>query len=184
MQKKPINATITSPVIGLFRSMWTVLCHAFKKRETVAYPDVKRALPSRWRGRIVLTRDPDGEERCVACYLCSAVCPVDCIHLQARQRNDGRRYPETFSINFSRCIFCGFCEEACPTLAIQLTPDFEMSEKRHESLVYDKQQLLIDGQGKHPGYNFYRHAGVAIPGKAIGEAKNDMPPVNRDSNLP
>jgi NADH-quinone oxidoreductase subunit I len=184
MQKKQINATAPPPLIGLFRSMWTVLRHAFKKRETIAYPDVKRALPSRWRGRIVLTRDPDGEERCVACYLCSAVCPVDCIHLQARQRSDGRRYPETFSINFSRCIFCGFCEEACPTLAIQLTPDFEMCEKRHESLVYDKQRLLINGQGKHPGYNFYRHAGVAIPGKAIGEAKCDMPPVNRDSNLP
>lgn len=184
MQRKSFNTYTPTSITGLFRALWTVLRHAFIKRETVSYPDVKRTLPSRWRGRIVLTRDPDGEERCVACYLCSAVCPVDCIHLQARQRDDGRRYPETFTINFSRCIFCGFCEEACPTLAIQLTPDFEMCEKHHDDLIYEKDQLLISGQGKHTGYNFYRHAGVAIPGKAIGEAECDTSPVDRDSNLP
>lgn len=184
MQKEPLNTYASKPLISLFRSLWTVLRHAFSKRETVSYPEQKRTLPSRWRGRIVLTRDPDGEERCVACYLCSAVCPVDCIHLQARQRADGRRYPETFTINFSRCIFCGFCEEACPTLAIQLTPDFEMCEKNHEDLIYKKEQLLIDNQGKHPGYNFYRYAGVAIPGKNIGEAEHENSPVERDSNLP
>lgn len=179
-----MNKKSPAMFIRLWRSLWATLRHAWARRETVSYPEVKRTLPARWRGRIVLTRDPDGEERCVACYLCSAVCPVDCISLQARQRDDGRRYPETFRINFSRCIFCGFCEEACPTLAIQLTPDFEMCEQRHESLVYNKDQLLIDGQGKHPGYNFYRHAGVAVPGKAIGEGDNDARPVDRDSNLP
>ncbi|SES86606.1 NADH dehydrogenase subunit I [Nitrosomonas marina] len=184
MLKKPTPSYQSRHGTGLLRSLWTVLRHAFTKRDTIPYPDVKRPLPARWRGRIVLTRDPDGEERCVACYLCSAVCPVDCIHLQSRQLDEGRRYPETFTIDFSRCIFCGFCEEACPTLAIQLTPDFEMCEKHHASLVYDKQQLLIDGQGKHPGYNFYRRAGVAIAGKAIGEAECDTPPVDRDSNLP
>lgn len=184
MNKKQTNDYTLALIKGLGHSLWAVLRHAFVKRETVSYPDIKRSLPLRWRGRIVLTRNPDGEERCVACYLCSAVCPVDCIHLQAHQNNDGRRYPETFSIDFSRCIFCGFCEEACPTLAIQLTPDFEMCERHHESLVYEKNQLLIDGQGKHPDYNFYRHAGVAIPGKAIGEAKGDTSPVDRDNNLP
>lgn len=184
MQKKRTKKPVPTLILGLCRSLWTVLRHAFVKRETVSYPEIKRPLPSRWRGRIVLTRDPDGEERCVACYLCSAVCPVDCIHLQARQNDDGRRYPETFSIDFSRCIFCGFCEEACPTLAIQLTPDFEMCERRHESLIYNKEQLLIDGQGKYPGYNFYRHAGVAISGKKIGAAETDMSPVDRDNNLP
>jgi NADH-quinone oxidoreductase subunit I len=171
-------------LIRLWRSLWATLRHAWARRETVSYPEVKRSLPARWRGRIVLTRDPDGEERCVACYLCSAVCPVDCIHLQAQQRNDGRRSPETFSINFSRCIFCGFCEEACPTLAIQLTPDFEMCERHNDSLIYEKAQLLIDGQGKHPGYNFYRYAGVAVPGKPIGEGDCDAPPLDHDTNLP
>lgn len=171
-------------LIRLWRSLWTTLRHAWAKRETVSYPEIKRPLPGRWRGRIVLTRDPDGEERCVACYLCSAVCPVDCIHLQATQRDDGRRYPETFRIDFSRCIFCGFCEEACPTLAIQLTPDFEMCKRSHDELVYEKEQLQIDGQGKHVGYNFYRHAGIAIFGKAIGEGVRDTPPVDHDTNLP
>ena len=71
----------------------------------------------------------------------------------------GRRYPEFFRINFSRCIFCGFCEEACPTYAIQLTPDFEMSEYDRQNLVYEKEDLLISGPGKYPGYNFYRVAG-------------------------
>ena len=178
------NKRTSSPLIRLWHSLWTTLRHAWARRETVSYPEIKRALPGRWRGRIVLTRDPDGEERCVACYLCSAVCPVDCIHLQARQQDDGRRYPETFRIDFSRCIFCGFCEEACPTLAIQLTPDFEMCERSHDSLVYEKEQLLINGQGKHAGYNFYRHAGIAIFGKAIGEGDRDTPPVDHDTNLP
>ncbi len=181
---KQMNNRKPPMIIRLWHSLWVTLRHAWARRETISYPEVKRPLPERWRGRIVLTRDPDGEERCVACYLCSAVCPVDCIHLQAQQRDDGRRYPETFRIDFSRCIFCGFCEEACPTLAIQLTPDFEMCEQHHSSLVYEKKQLLIDGQGKYPGYNFYHHAGVAVPGKTIGEADRDTPPVDHDTNLP
>ena len=92
------------------------------------YPEQKAYLAPRYRGRIILSRDPDGGERCVACHLCAVVCPVDCIALQATEDENGRRFPEWFRINFSRCIFCGFCEDACPTYAIQLTPDVEMSE--------------------------------------------------------
>ena len=126
---------------------------------TVQYPEEKPYLPPRWRGRIILSRDPDGEERCVACYLCAVACPVDCIALQATEDEHGRRYPEFFRINFSRCIFCGYCEEACPTYAIQLTPDFEMSEYDRQNLVYEKEDLLIGGPGKYHDYNFYRVAG-------------------------
>lgn len=159
--------------------------HAVAKRPTVQYPDVKPQLPPRYKGRIVLTRDPDGQERCVACYLCSAVCPVDCINIQAAEvPEDERRYPESFRINFARCIFCGMCEEACPTLAIQLTPDFEMCVYRRGQLMYEKADLLIDGTGKHPHYNFYRHAGVPIKGKAIGQAEHEAPPLDPFSNLP
>jgi NADH-quinone oxidoreductase, chain I len=168
----------------LWRSLWATLRHGWHRRETVLYPEVKRTLPSRWRGRIVLTRDPDGDERCVACYLCSAVCPVDCITLQAAERKDGRRYPQSFRIDFSRCIFCGLCEEACPTLAIQLTPDFEMCEYTHDGLVYEKERLLIAGTGKDDQYDFYRHAGVAIAGKELGSGIGESAPVDRDSNLP
>ena len=84
----------------------------------------------------------------MGCYLCAVACPVDCIALQATEDEHGRRYPEFFRINFSRCIFCGFCEEACPTYAIQLIPDFEMSEYNRQNLVYEKEDLLISGTGK------------------------------------
>jgi len=119
----------------------------------------------------------------VACYLCSVACPVDCIALQAAQDDHGRRYPAFFRINFSRCILCGFCEEACPTLAIQLIPDYEMSEYRREDLVYEKEDLLISGPGKYPDYNFYRVAGLSIEGKGKGEAENERPPVDVRSLL-
>lgn len=158
--------------------------HMFRKRATIEYPEEKPQLPARWRGRIVLTRDPDNEERCVACYLCAAACPVDCISLQATQTEDGRRYPEFFRINFSRCIFCGYCEEACPTYAIQLIPDFEMSEYDRQNFVYEKEDLLISGEGKYHGYNFYRVSGLAIAGKGKGEADNEEKPVDVRSLLP
>ena len=87
-------------------------------------------------------------------------CPVDCIALQATEDEHGRRYPEFFRINFSRCIFCGYCEEACPTYAIQLIPDFEMAEYNRQDLVFEKEDLLINSQGKYPGYNFYKVAGT------------------------
>jgi NADH-quinone oxidoreductase subunit I len=161
-----------------------MLTHTFRKRETVQYPEEKLYLPPRFRGRIVLTRDPDGSERCVACYLCSSVCPVDCIALQATEDAAGRRYPEFFRINFSRCILCGFCEEACPTTAIQLTPDFEMADYCRESLVYEKEDLLISGPGKNPDYNFYKMAGVNVGVTGKDETENGEEVVDRFSLLP
>jgi NADH-quinone oxidoreductase subunit I len=170
--------------LALLKTIWTILLHTFRKRETILYPDEKPYIPPRWRGRIILSRDPDGGERCVACYLCAAACPVDCIALQATEDEHGRRYPEFFRINFSRCIFCGFCEEACPTYAIQLTPDFEMSEYERQTLVYEKEDLIISGPGKYPGYNFYKVAGLAIGGKDKGEAENEESPVDVHTLVP
>lgn len=169
---------------SLLHSMWLVLGHTFAKRVTVQYPEEMPRIAPRWRGRIVLTRDPDGEERCVGCYLCSVACPVACIALQATEDEHGRRYPEFFRINFSRCIFCGMCEEACPTYAIQLTNDFEMCEYNRQNLVYEKEDLLISGPGKRPEYNFYRVAGLAIGGKGKGVAENETPPIDVHSLLP
>jgi NADH-quinone oxidoreductase subunit I len=171
-------------MLSILRSMWLVFKHLGRKRETVQYPEERPELPARFRGRIVLTRDPDGEERCVACYLCAAVCPVDCIALTADEDANGRRYPEFFRINFSRCIFCGFCEDACPTYAIQLTPDFEMAEHQRHNLVYEKEDLLISGPGKYHEYNFYRESGVKIRGKDEGEANQERPPVDPRGLLP
>ena len=171
-------------MISIIRTMLSVGKHLFSKPDTIQYPEEKPNIPARWRGRIILSRDPDGKERCVACHLCSAVCPVDCIALQADEDENGRRYPAFFRINFSRCIFCGFCEEACPTYAIQLTPDFEMCEYNRQNLVYEKEDLLIDGPGKYPDYNFYRVAGVATGVKDKGQGDNEKPPVDLHGLIP
>ena len=167
------------------RSVALVFSRAFNPRSTILYPEQMPPVPPRYRGRIVLTRDPDGDERCVACNLCAVACPVGCISLQKAERpEDGRWYPEFFRINFSRCIFCGLCEEACPTNAIQLTPDFEMAEYNRQNLVYEKEHLMIAGTGKYPDYNFYRVAGMAIKGKDKGQALNEEAPVDLKSLLP
>ncbi len=171
-------------MISILKGIWTVFLHTFKKRATVQYPEQRPYLAPRFRGRLILSRDPDGQERCVACGLCAAVCPVSCIALQATQGEDGRRYPEWFRINLSRCIFCGLCEDACPTYAIQLTPDFEMAEYLRQNLVYEKEDLLISGPGKYHEYNFYRQAGMTIAGKDKGQGENEAPPVDTRSLLP
>src|SRR5260221_1869298 len=166
------------------RTMWLVFLHLFHKKATVQCQEEKNELHPRWRGRIVLTRDPDGGERCVGCYLCAAACPVDCIALQATEDVNGRRYPEFFRINFSRCIFCGYCEEACPTYAIQLIPDFEMAEYKRQDLVFEKDDLLINSEGKYPGYNYYKAAGIDVGVKAKWEGKEEESTVDIYSLLP
>ncbi|MDO2949205.1 NADH-quinone oxidoreductase subunit NuoI [Aeromonas simiae] len=176
--------SIIKGVGSQLRSLAMVFSHSWRPRETLNYPEQAVPLPPRYRGRIVLTRDPDGDERCVACNLCAVACPVGCISLQKSEREDGRWYPEFFRINFSRCIFCGLCEEACPTTAIQLTPDFEMGEYRRQDLVYEKEDLLISGPGKYPDYNFYRMSGMAIDGKPKGAAENEAKPIDVKSLLP
>jgi NADH-quinone oxidoreductase subunit I len=171
-------------MLSVIRTLWDVFLHAFRKRVTIQYPEQKAYLSARYRGRIILSRDPEGGERCVACYLCAVACPVDCIALQATEDPTGRRYPEFFRINFSRCIFCGYCEEACPTYAIQLTPDLEMGEYNRQNMVYEKEHLLISGPGKYPDYNFWQVAGVKIGGKYNGAAEREAPPADLRNLLP
>lgn len=179
----PIVKSFSDGLKGLLSAYWVTLKHLFRKPITEEYPEYKRSMPSRSRARIILTRDPDGDERCVACYLCSAVCPVSCISMESAEREDGRRYASWFRINFARCIYCGFCEEACPTLAIQLTPDYEFCRRDILSLVYEKTDLLVDHGGKNGEYNFYDHAGVLVKGDK-GTHINEAKPVNLKNNLP
>ncbi len=162
----------------------TTLKHLFRKPITEEYPEYKRPLPERSRARIILTRDPDGEERCVACYLCSAVCPVSCISMQSVEGAGGRRQAAWFRINFARCIYCGFCAEACPTSAIQLTPSFEHCEREIMHMVAEKKDLLVNHCGKDSDYNFYKYAGVATNAGDKGEHEKESKPVNIKSNLP
>ena len=162
----------------------TTFRHLFRKPITEAYPEYKRPLPERSRARIVLTIDPDGKERCVACYLCSAACPVSCISMQSAEKEDGRRYASWFRINFGRCIYCGLCEEACPTSAIQLTPDFENCRYDILDLVYEKEGLMVDNCGKDKEYNFYKYAGVATDKGAKGEHEKEEKPVDVKTNMP
>lgn len=162
----------------------TTLRHLFRKPITEEYPEYRRTLPERSRARIVLTRDPDGGERCVACYLCSAACPVSCISMQSAEDENGRRYARWFRINFGRCIYCGLCEEACPTAAIQLTPEFDHVKREILSMVYEKEDLLVDRTGKDKSYNFYRWAGIRTAERGKGEHEREDKPVNVRSNMP
>lgn len=103
--------------------------------------------------------------------------------MEAAEREDGRRYARWFRINFSRCIFCGLCAEACPTLAIQMTPDYEICERDIMDLVYEKENLLITGCGKDPGYNFYHHAGIGVT-QDRGQGEQEEPTVDVRALMP
>ena len=174
---------VSSDIKAILTGFWITWRHIFRRPVTVQYPEQKRIPPARFRARIVLTRDPDGDERCVACYLCSAACPVDCISMESAERGDGRRYATWFRINFARCIFCGLCAEACPTAAIQMTPDYEICKRSILEMVYEKEDLLIDGCGKDPDYNFYRHAGVGVVAPR-GENPGEEPPTDPRNLMP
>ena len=183
MSAHPIKdyfGNIISAVATTSKGMWITFKYVWAhKPVTVEYPEVREVLPESSRSRLF-----NDAENCIACTQCATACPVDCISLQATEDENGRRYPEFFRINFSRCIFCGYCEEACPTYAIQLIPDFEMAEYNRQNLVYEKEDLLIDSQGKYPGYNYYKVAGLAAGVKGKGEGYNEEPPVDIHSLLP
>lgn len=124
-----------------------VLKYAFKKPITIGYPEIKRKLPARSRGRHHLTKWEDGLERCVGCELCAIVCPSQAIYVKPAANDPehpnsrGERYAVDFQINMLRCIFCGYCEEACPTGAIILGNNYELSGYSRESLIYTKAML-------------------------------------------
>ncbi|CAL4042556.1 NADH-quinone oxidoreductase subunit NuoI [Buchnera aphidicola] len=170
--------------ISQIRSIWMIGIRIFYKKETIMYPENTLQLSPRYRGRIILTRNIDGEERCVACNLCSVVCPVGCISLKKASMNSKRWYPKFFRINFSRCIFCGLCEEACPTAAIQLSSDFELGEFKRQDLVYEKEDLLISGPGKYPDYDFYEFTGVSVDQKRPGDLRCEDQPIDVKTLLP
>ena len=118
----------------------------FKPKATINYPFEKNPPSPRFRGEHALRRYPNGEERCIACKLCEAVCPAQAITIEAGpRRNDGTRRTVRYDIDMVKCIYCGFCQEACPVDAIVEGPNFEFSTETREELYYDKDRLLANG---------------------------------------
>eukprot|EP01137_Pigoraptor_chileana_P031640 Opistho-2@19828 len=129
----------------LIRGLGLTLEYFFRPKVTLYYPFEKGALSSRFRGEHALRRYPSGEERCIACKLCEAVCPAQAITIEAEPRADGSRRTTRYDIDMTKCIYCGFCQEACPVDAIVEGPNFEYSTERHEELLYNKEKLLNNG---------------------------------------
>ena len=118
----------------------------FAPKATINYPNEKGPVSPRFRGEHALRRYPSGEERCIACKLCEAVCPALAITIEAGpRRNDGTRRTTRYDIDMVKCIYCGFCQEACPVDAIVLGPNFEFATETREELLYDKEKLLANG---------------------------------------
>ena len=128
------------------KGMWLTLRYMFRRRATVNYPYEKGPLSPRFRGEHALRRYPNGEERCIACKLCEAICPAQAITIEAEPREDGSRRTTRYDIDMTKCIYCGFCQEACPVDAIVEGPNFEFATETREELYYNKDKLLANGE--------------------------------------
>ena len=117
----------------------------FKTKKTINYPFEKGSISPRFRGEHALRRYPNGEERCIACKLCEAVCPAQAITIESEERADGSRKTTRYDIDMLKCIYCGLCQESCPVDAIVQGPNFEFATETREELYYNKKKLLDNG---------------------------------------
>ena len=129
----------------LLSGLALTLRYMFQRSVTVNYPYEKGPLSGRFRGEHVLRRYPNGEERCIACKLCEAICPAQAITIEAEPLEDGSRRTTRYDIDMVKCIYCGLCQEACPVDAIVEGPNFEFSTETREELLFDKERLLANG---------------------------------------
>jgi len=134
----------------LASGMALTLKYFFRKKVTLNYPYERGPLGPRFKGEHALRRYPNGEERCIACKLCEAVCPAQAITIEAEPRDDGSRRTTRYDIDMTKCIYCGLCEEACPVDAIVEGPNMEFAAETREELIYTKEKLLDNGDRWEP----------------------------------
>ena len=132
-------------LVELFQGMGLTLRYLFKPKYTMRYPMEHIPKSNRFRGLHALRRYANGEERCIACKLCEAICPALAITIEAEPRADGSRRATRYDIDMVKCIYCGLCEEACPVDAIVEGPNFEFAAETREELLYTKEKLLANG---------------------------------------
>ena len=132
-------------LIDIVKGLYLTFLRMFKPSVTINYPYEKGKLSPRFRGEHALRRYPNGEERCIACKLCEAICPALAITIDAEEREDGSRRTTKYDIDMTKCIYCGLCQEACPVDAIVQGPNYEFATETHEELIYNKEKLLDNG---------------------------------------
>ena len=132
-------------LLDICKGLFLTFRRIFRSSVTINYPYEKAPLSPRFRGEHALRRYPNGEERCIACKLCEAVCPALAITIEAEERSDGSRRTTKYDIDMTKCIYCGLCQEACPVDAIVQGPNYEFATETHEELIYNKEKLLDNG---------------------------------------
>jgi NADH-quinone oxidoreductase subunit I len=132
-------------LFDILRGLALTFSYMFRRRVTINYPFEKGPISPRFKGEHALRRYPNGEERCIACKLCEAICPAQAITIEAEERADGSRRTTRYDIDMVKCIYCGLCQESCPVDAIVEGPNFEFATLTHHELLYNKEKLLANG---------------------------------------